>query len=89
MSGPFTDRGRCADHFRESDMYLHCWEMLERILKDKELYDIIIDVGMPILHRNVRYNCRLILLDGKILMIRPKMWLASDGNYFEGYLLNF
>ena len=52
----------CADHFREQDLYLHCWEMLERILKDKDLYDIVIDVGMPVQHRNVRYNCRLILL---------------------------
>jgi NAD+ synthase (glutamine-hydrolysing) len=34
----------------------------ERILRDEEVYDIIIDVGMPVLHRNVRYNCRLILL---------------------------
>jgi NAD+ synthase (glutamine-hydrolysing) len=73
----------CADHFREQDLYLHCWEMLERLLKDNKLYDIVIDVGMPVQHRNVRYNCRLILLNGKILLIRPKMWLANDGNYFE------
>ncbi|KAL2130883.1 hypothetical protein VTI74DRAFT_5813 [Chaetomium olivicolor] len=38
---------------------------------------------MPILHRNLRYNCRVICLDGKILLIRPKMWLANDGNYRE------
>ncbi|QDS67499.1 hypothetical protein FKW77_001435 [Venturia effusa] len=73
----------CADHFREQDLYLHCWEMLERIMCDKELYDIVVDVGMPIQHRNVRYNCRVIMLNGKILLIRPKMWLANDGNYFE------
>ncbi|RDI87274.1 hypothetical protein Vi05172_g2917 [Venturia inaequalis] len=73
----------CADHFREQDLYMHCWKMLERILSDEELHGIIVDVGMPIQHRNVRYNCRVIILNGKILLIRPKMWLAGDGNYFE------
>lgn len=38
---------------------------------------------MPVLHRSTLYNCRLLLLDGKILQIRPKMWLANDGNYRE------
>ena len=35
------------------------------------------------IHKNVIYNCRLIVHDGKILLIRPKMWLANDGNYRE------
>ncbi|KAI5294424.1 glutamine-dependent NAD(+) synthetase [Ascosphaera acerosa] len=73
----------CMDHFLEQDLYLHCWEMLERILSDVSLHGILIDVGMPVAHRGVRYNCRVICLDGKILLIRPKMWLANDGNYFE------
>ncbi|KAF2493497.1 glutamine-dependent NAD(+) synthetase with GAT domain-containing protein [Lophium mytilinum] len=73
----------CLDHFLEQDLYLHCWEMLERILTDKSCQGIILDIGMPILHRNNRYNCRIIALDSKILMIRPKLWLANDGNYRE------
>ena len=35
------------------------------------------------MHKNVIYNCRIIIHDGKILLIRPKMWLANDGNYRE------
>ena len=73
----------CGDHFLEQDLYLHCWEMLERILGDDTFHNILIDVGMPVQHRNVRYNCRVILLDGKILLIRPKQFLAGDGNYYE------
>ncbi|XP_040826599.1 glutamine-dependent NAD(+) synthetase isoform X2 [Ochotona curzoniae] len=38
---------------------------------------------MPIMHRNVRYNCRVIFLNRKILLIRPKMALANEGNYHE------
>jgi NAD+ synthase (glutamine-hydrolysing) len=73
----------CQDHLLEQDLYLHCWQVLERILKDESCYNILLDIGMPIQHRNVRYNCRVICLNGKILLIRPKMWLANDGNYRE------
>ena len=38
---------------------------------------------MPVIHRNVRYNCRVFVLDGKVLLIRPKLFLAQDGNYRE------
>jgi NAD+ synthase (glutamine-hydrolysing) len=35
------------------------------------------------MHKSVKYNCRVIIADGKIVMIRPKMFLANDGNYRE------
>ncbi len=43
------------------------------------------DVRIPFhyQHRNVRYNCRVFILNGKILFIRPKLFLALDGNYRE------
>jgi NAD+ synthase (glutamine-hydrolysing) len=44
---------------------------------------MLIDVGMGVRHRNVRYNCRVLLTYGKIYMIRPKMSLANDGLYRE------
>lgn len=73
----------CLDHLIEQDLYLHSYEMLHRILLDKSCYGILLDIGMPVQHRNQRFNCRVLCLDGKILMIRPKMWLANDGNYRE------
>lgn len=38
---------------------------------------------MPVLHRGVRYNCRVLCLNRRIVLIRPKMFLADDGNYRE------
>ncbi|AMD19745.1 HCL406Wp [Eremothecium sinecaudum] len=73
----------CLDHFLENDLYLHSWEMYAQIIKNEETHGILLDIGMPVLHKNVRYNCRLLSLDGKILLIRPKLWLANDGNYRE------
>lgn len=45
--------------------------------------NILIDVGMPVQHRNVSYNCRVVFYNKKILLIRPKMQNADDGNYRE------
>ncbi|OJJ45840.1 hypothetical protein ASPZODRAFT_143717 [Penicilliopsis zonata CBS 506.65] len=73
----------CLDTFLENDVYLHSWEMMARILSDRECDGILIDVGMPVIHRNLRFNCRVLAVDGRILLIRPKIWLANDGNYRE------
>lgn len=73
----------CYDHFLESDTFLHSWEMLARILKDSSCRDILLDIGIPIMHRNARYNCRVICFNGQILLIRPKLYLAESGNYRE------
>ncbi|XP_030917028.1 glutamine-dependent NAD(+) synthetase isoform X2 [Geospiza fortis] len=73
----------CSDHFYESDTLLHSFEVLGKLLESPATQDIICDVGMPVLHRNVRYNCRVIFLNKKILLIRPKISLANTGNYRE------
>lgn len=73
----------CADHFYESDTLLHCLEVLRELLESPVTQDIICDVGMPVMHRDVRYNCRVIFLNKKILLIRPKMHLANYGNNRE------
>lgn len=73
----------CADHFHESDTLLHSFEVLKKLLESPVTQDIICDVGMPIMHHNVRYNCRVLFLNRKILLIRPKMLMANIGNYRE------
>lgn len=73
----------CLDHFLESDLFLHSWEMLAKILIHEACQDIFLDIGMPVMHRNVRYNCRVLCYNKQILLIRPKIWLANDGNYRE------
>ncbi|XP_073514933.1 glutamine-dependent NAD(+) synthetase isoform X1 [Phyllobates terribilis] len=73
----------CSDHFFESDTILHSFQVLAKLLESPVTADIICDVGMPVMHKNVRYNCRVIFLNRKILLIRPKMVLANAGNYRE------
>uniref|UniRef100_A0A6I8S685 Glutamine-dependent NAD(+) synthetase n=1 Tax=Xenopus tropicalis TaxID=8364 RepID=A0A6I8S685_XENTR len=73
----------CSDHFYESDTIFHSFQVLAKLLESPETTDIICDVGMPVMHKNVRYNCRVIFLNRKILLIRPKMVMANEGNYRE------
>jgi NAD+ synthase (glutamine-hydrolysing) len=73
----------CEDHFLENDTIAHCWESMQRLL-DSDLTDgILCDIGMPVLHRAVRYNCRVLVLNRKVICVRPKVALADDGNYRE------
>uniref|UniRef100_A0A8C4PYX8 Glutamine-dependent NAD(+) synthetase n=1 Tax=Eptatretus burgeri TaxID=7764 RepID=A0A8C4PYX8_EPTBU len=73
----------CGDHFFENDTCLHSFQVLAELLLSPITQDIICDVGMPVMHKNVRYNCRVIFLNGHILLIRPKLNLCNDGNYRE------
>ncbi|XP_053678702.1 glutamine-dependent NAD(+) synthetase [Anopheles nili] len=73
----------CEDHFHEPDTYMHCWEVLLAIINECESTRMLIDVGMPVQHRNVTYNCRVAFYNGRVVLIRPKMIMCDDGNYRE------
>jgi NAD+ synthase (glutamine-hydrolysing) len=73
----------CEDHFLEIDTITHSWECLAYILSTDLTDNCVCDFGMPLIHEGVRYNCRVVCLDKKVLMIRPKINLANDGNYRE------
>ncbi len=73
----------CEDHFLEADTFYHCWESLAALLETDVTNGILCDIGMPVMHAGVRYNCRVFCLDRKIVFIRPKLFLADDGNYRE------
>ena len=73
----------CQDHFYESDTLLHSWQVLAVLLDHPLCQDMLIDVGMPVMHKNITYNCRVVFLNKKILLIRPKLANCDDGNYRE------
>ena len=73
----------CEDHFFEADTFAHCWESLVDLLEKGASDDLVCDFGMPLLYNGVRYNCRVICYNRKILLVRPKIALADGGNYRE------
>ncbi|KAI1880261.1 hypothetical protein JX265_001882 [Neoarthrinium moseri] len=73
----------CLDHHLEGDTFLHSWEVLAEIISDPVCKDMLIDLGLGVRHRNVRYNCRVLCTYRQIFFIRPKQSLANDGLYRE------
>ncbi|KAH6774040.1 carbon-nitrogen hydrolase family protein [Perilla frutescens var. frutescens] len=73
----------CEDHFLELDTVNHAWDCLKELLVGDWTDDILCSFGMPVIKGSERYNCQVLCLNRKIVMIRPKMWLANDGNYRE------
>lgn len=69
----------CEDHFLEMDTFTHAWESLHRLLSSDLTDGILCDIGMPVLHRGVRYNCRVYCLNRRILLIRPKVRGGGEG----------
>jgi NAD+ synthase (glutamine-hydrolysing) len=73
----------CEDHFLESDTFAHCWESLAALLERGCTDQMVCDFGMPLLFGGTRYNCRVLCLNRRILLIRPKTAMADNGNYRE------
>ncbi|GJP63540.1 hypothetical protein CLOP_g20605 [Closterium sp. NIES-67] len=73
----------CEDHFLEHDTCQHAWECLAAIITSGATDGILCDIGLPVEHRGVRYNCRAFVHGRRIVLLRPKMDLANDGNYRE------
>ena len=74
----------CEDHLLELDTYDHAWEALAELLRGEASAGCLLDVGMPVMHAGVRYNCRVFVLNRRVVLVRPKKHLADDGNYREG-----
>ncbi|XP_054162564.1 glutamine-dependent NAD(+) synthetase-like [Oppia nitens] len=72
----------CEDAFYELDTTYHSWQVLAQII-EHDFKNIIIDIGMPIIKDSALYNCRVLLLNSQIVLIRPKTRLALNGNYRE------
>ena len=73
----------CEDHFLEIDTVNHSWEVLSELLSLPITDDILCVFGMPIIYKDILYNCSVICLNREVALIRPKMCLADDGNYRE------
>ncbi|CAH9109387.1 unnamed protein product [Cuscuta epithymum] len=73
----------CEDHFFELDTISNAWDCLKELLLGDWTDNILCSFGMPVVKGSERYNCQILCLNRKILMIRPKIWLANDGNYRE------
>ncbi len=75
----------CEDHFLELDTIDHSWQSLVQLLVESDVtMGMVCDFGMPVLGNDgCLYNCRVVCYNKQILWIRPKTFMADDGNYRE------
>ena len=73
----------CEDHFLEHDTTYHCCESLGAIVASGVSDGMLVDVGLPFAYDACLYNCRALILNGKIVLIRAKTALADDLCYRE------
>ena len=74
----------CQDHYLERETYDLSFQIILNLLKDFTLTnDILIAIGCPIIHNDNRYNTTIFIANREIILIRPKINLADDGNYRE------
>jgi len=73
----------CQDHFIERETHELSFGVISNLLSYSSGKQILIAVGCPIIHNDVRYNTLIFIYNGLIVLIRPKLNLADDGNYRE------
>lgn len=73
----------CDDHFKELDTIYHCWEVVNDLLQTDLTENIIVEMNMPVIHKSVCYNSKVLLLNRRVVFIRPKAENADEGNYRE------
>lgn len=71
----------CMDHFTELDTFRHAWNIVGDLLEEPGLCagDMIIETSIPIIHRGASFNCKVIIFNYKIILIRPKLFLYDGG----------
>jgi NAD+ synthase (glutamine-hydrolysing) len=73
----------CQDHFREKENYFLAMNIIKKIIESELTMNMLVVIGNPIIFNNKKYNTMTYILNKKIILIRPKITLADDGNYRE------
>lgn len=73
----------CEDHFKDMDTTYHCWEIVAELLESDLTEGILVEMNMPVIHRSINYNCKVLCLNKKIIAIRPKIEMADENIYKE------
>ena len=71
----------CEDFFHSQEVVAKARKYLDEIIH--ETYNMVVSVGLPILHKGAIYNCSAVVVNQKLLGYVAKRNLAGDGNHYE------
>lgn len=72
----------CEDMFHSAELQRTAWTMLERIAAE-ETAGMVVVLGLPVEHRGAVYNCAALCVDGVVVGLVAKRFLAGDGIHYE------
>lgn len=73
----------CGDLFLQQTLLASAKEALDKIIKASKNAEMIICVGLPVLHNDKLYNCAAVILKGKLLGLVPKKHLPNYSEFYE------
>lgn len=73
----------CGDLFLQQPLLTECKNQLLRIVKATENKSMLVVVGCPIVIKQKLYNCAVVISDGSILGIVPKIHLPNYSEFYE------
>lgn len=73
----------CSDLFQTSTLLDTAKKELKRIIDETSELDMLIAVGVPLMHGTKLYNCAAVLKSGRLLGIVPKANIPNYGEFYE------
>lgn len=71
----------CEDAFHSTNTHQRAWTALQGLLP--ETRGMVVSFGLPVLHQNGMFNCAALAVDGKLIGLVAKRFLAGDGIHYE------
>ncbi|MDB6110231.1 MAG: synthetase [Pedosphaera sp.] len=71
----------CEDAFHAVNTHQRAWRALEDLLP--ETRGMVVSFGLPVLHKNGLFNCAALAVDGHLVGLVAKRFLAGDGIHYE------
>ena len=71
----------CEDAFHAANTHQRAWAALQELLPGTR--GMIVSLGLPVLHQNGLFNCAALAVDGRLVGLVAKRFLAGDGIHYE------
>ncbi|HEY9509984.1 MAG TPA: nitrilase-related carbon-nitrogen hydrolase, partial [Verrucomicrobiae bacterium] len=71
----------CEDAFLSPNTVSRAWQVLQALLPSTQ--GMVVSFGLPVLHQNGLFNCACLAVDGRIVGLTAKRFLAGDGIHYE------
>src|ERR1700761_3651138 len=71
----------CEDAFHSTNTHQRAWKALQELLP--ETRGMVVSFGLPVFHQNGLFNCAALVVDGKLVGLVAKRFLAGDGIHYE------